>query len=486
LDQIKPNDKSLRAWYLLLFFLPIYGYFFQGGGWNQNAHFDLVRALVEEGTTRIDSYASNTGDISSMAGHTYSNKAPGFALIASLPYFVLYHAERSLGFDVGSSALINFNAHLLSFLLSALPAALLLLFLMEIFEDRGLAKPDTLLLTIFFGLGSLSLPYSGAFMPHNLVSCIIFVLWSKTSQKTLFPPGLAGFLSGLSLALDYSTLPVLALLFVWRFRSPLKFLYGASLPLLLLLLYNHFSFGSFWRLSYQATTSQFLDKDLVLGLFGVPKLERLYFLTFHPMKGLFYLSPIMLLGVMGLTWGVLKRRIQNFEIPALLIIIYYFLITLSMQTWTAGWGVGVRYLMPALPFIFYFSHNLAARLRALMIVLGIYSSIVVLAVSAVDSFMPAPNIWPVSDQELTANNPIQWASQSLRQGQLSINTQSMLEKFPSDDSPSDWDSYNLGELIGLRGLWSLLPLLGWVALGIFALLRAAIRGERRKKTLAAV
>ena len=40
-------------------------YFFTGGGWNQACHFDLVRALVERGTVRIDAYRENTGDESS-------------------------------------------------------------------------------------------------------------------------------------------------------------------------------------------------------------------------------------------------------------------------------------------------------------------------------------------------------------------------------------------------------------------------------------
>ena len=34
--------------------LGAYAYFYQAGGWNQNARFDLVRALVEQGTLTID------------------------------------------------------------------------------------------------------------------------------------------------------------------------------------------------------------------------------------------------------------------------------------------------------------------------------------------------------------------------------------------------------------------------------------------------
>src|SRR5438876_3836154 len=62
--------------------LASYAYFYQAGGWNQNSRFDLVRALVERGTVRIDAYADNTGDKTVFDGHVYSDKAPGQALAA--------------------------------------------------------------------------------------------------------------------------------------------------------------------------------------------------------------------------------------------------------------------------------------------------------------------------------------------------------------------------------------------------------------------
>src|ERR1035441_10028711 len=62
--------------------LVAYVYFYQGGGWNQNSRFDLVRAMVELGTLRIDAYRENTGDKAFANGHYYSDKAPGLALLA--------------------------------------------------------------------------------------------------------------------------------------------------------------------------------------------------------------------------------------------------------------------------------------------------------------------------------------------------------------------------------------------------------------------
>ena len=45
---------------LSLFFS--FAYFYEGGGWNQNTRFDLVRAIVEDRSVRIDPYHENTGD----------------------------------------------------------------------------------------------------------------------------------------------------------------------------------------------------------------------------------------------------------------------------------------------------------------------------------------------------------------------------------------------------------------------------------------
>src|SRR6201993_1308275 len=71
-----------------------YAYFYQAGGWNQNTRFDLVRAVLEQGTFSIDKYHANTGDKAFVDGHYYSDKAPGLSLI-SIP--LVAGAEPVLG-----------------------------------------------------------------------------------------------------------------------------------------------------------------------------------------------------------------------------------------------------------------------------------------------------------------------------------------------------------------------------------------------------
>ena len=71
-----------RALLILAVTFVSYAYFYEGGGWNQNSRFDLVRAIVEQGTLRIDAYHENTQDKSFYQGHYYSDKAPGLVLLA--------------------------------------------------------------------------------------------------------------------------------------------------------------------------------------------------------------------------------------------------------------------------------------------------------------------------------------------------------------------------------------------------------------------
>ena len=79
-------EKSFSRWKVasllgaVTFFSLIY--FYEGGGWNQNSRFDLLRAIVEQHTLQIDAYHENTQDKAHFQGHYYSDKAPGLVFLA--------------------------------------------------------------------------------------------------------------------------------------------------------------------------------------------------------------------------------------------------------------------------------------------------------------------------------------------------------------------------------------------------------------------
>ena len=54
-DDCRTADRrAILRWALCL--AGLYAFFYQGGGWNQNARFDTVRALVERGNFEITYY----------------------------------------------------------------------------------------------------------------------------------------------------------------------------------------------------------------------------------------------------------------------------------------------------------------------------------------------------------------------------------------------------------------------------------------------
>ena len=87
--------RGRRDIVLVVLLLFAYGFFQQHPAWNEFSRYDLVRALVEQGTTQIDSYQDNTGDKAFYAGHWYSDKAPGTALLG-VPVYVLLSVSNGL------------------------------------------------------------------------------------------------------------------------------------------------------------------------------------------------------------------------------------------------------------------------------------------------------------------------------------------------------------------------------------------------------
>src|ERR1700758_498025 len=95
-------------------------YFYEGGGWNQNSRFDLLRAIVERHTLQIDAYHQNTQDKAHFQGHYYSDKAPGQVFLA-VPFAVVARAGMRV---VGIDPLSARGEYFLSYVVTACTAAL--------------------------------------------------------------------------------------------------------------------------------------------------------------------------------------------------------------------------------------------------------------------------------------------------------------------------------------------------------------------------
>src|ERR1700704_4869035 len=121
------NDGRRIAATIVLLIFAIEGTFYHLGGWNQYARVSPTVAFVEPGTPytgtfRIDGLKDTvrlfTADWAESRGAFYSNKAPGVSLLGIVPYFLLYHLERSAGHDPKTIELTRINAFALNLWIS--------------------------------------------------------------------------------------------------------------------------------------------------------------------------------------------------------------------------------------------------------------------------------------------------------------------------------------------------------------------------------
>ncbi len=454
-DHVSSGQDRRALTLLFCVFALCYGYFFQGGGWNQNSHFDTIRALVEHGTTEITAYSRNTGDIGSIHGRVYSNKPPGLDYLGAPFYFVAYHLERAMGLDPSSFWQATFNAHLLTFCTSGLPAVLLVLLLYRHFRGQGATLREGLWLAAAFGAGSLAFPYAGAMVNHLLNACLLFAAWSllTSSASSHWTALLAGLLSGMAIATESLAAPAVMLFFfyvaVTRAADFPLFLLGVALLMGMLLTHNYLSFGSPFLTNTSIMSDSFKTKGQLLGVLGWPQPVRLFWLTFHPFRGIFICCPALLLSLLSIRRARPALTLET-AIP-LGIIGYHFLFNMSFNGWTAGWAAGPRYLIPGLPFLFSFALTGSRRFPAAAAVLSALSSVFMLIVSAVTVMVPAP------DSEPPLVSPVLACLGQLAAGRVSISAQSILD-LPATPYYSEWASYNLGEIAGLRGWASLIPI----------------------------
>jgi hypothetical protein len=111
-----------------------YGFFRQVPAWNEYSRYDLVRALVEDGTTRIDRLEQNTGDKAFYDGHYYSDKTPGTAFLGVPVYRLLTLTSTTSG---GGTPDPLTAVQALAFVESGIPTVLVVLLLLRLLRPAA-------------------------------------------------------------------------------------------------------------------------------------------------------------------------------------------------------------------------------------------------------------------------------------------------------------------------------------------------------------
>jgi len=251
-----------------------------------------------------------------------------------------------------------------------------------------------------------------------------------------------------------------------RWRVGLGVCIGASICAAVLFAYLYAAFGGL-RPSYSyydPTSFSFMQQQGYMGL-TYPHPDRLLKLLFGCSRGLFFASPVMAAAVVGI-WLLRKQR-RGPAIVAGAISLYYFLFNASFYWWKAGLTFGPRYAGACIPLLclglgVVWTRVSRTRRAALLLLAGVSAFTAIMVVST-SSQLAMQDSCPI----VHSSWPEFWA------GHLAANRESMLQ---ATESMSGAGAFNLGQILGLHGLASLIPLIAmWGAVA------AAIQRLTRQK-----
>jgi len=329
------------------------------------------RALIDFGELSLNRAMrvyGPVGDLSVRNGLFFPSKAPLLSFAAAPIYAVL----RSLaGGTIGLVPEIPlvFFARLF---LTVLPT-LLLLGLLRRFLEAYVDETITDLFVTFYALGTLAFSYSLQFLSHQTSAALLFAgfyagwRWSRSEapEAVLL---LVGLLSGLGVTAEYTSAMPAGLIAVWiAFARPgtlrdrvLRLAVvaaGALVPLAVLGAYHSRCFGSPLETGYKHLADAAYQPWHLGGFLGIrtPDPRAFVLSLFSPLRGLFALSPGLLLGIIGLR-RLWRARAQAPELGpiaiftiSLLVGYLYFTSSFSYESW--GWTTGPRHMTGLVPFL---------------------------------------------------------------------------------------------------------------------------------------
>lgn len=450
-----------------------YAYFIGPPAWNQNSRLALTRALVEQRTTIIDDYHISTGDKSLRDGHFYSDKAPGASLLALPGYALFYGVARLAGGDLPEVRVVPLydsdqpaddtarkpgdrlfynqpyrTALYLSRLLSTSLLAVAGVVALYLLARRQLARDHAALLTATYALATPALVYSAALYGHQpcadllLLGLALPLLTEETAHPRLAALA-TGLCLGLAVVCEYpAAVPVVVLAILALARRGPRFaawLVVGGLPCAAVLAVYHLAaFGHPLKTGYDYVyLAEFAEGMRIRYGIHAPDPTVLLELLFGRFRGLFYLAPVLILAAWGTVTQALARPADR-AWPArpvawasLAVIAFYLALNSGYYMWDGGAAVGPRHCVPMLPFL---ALGLAPALRR------VPRAVVVLALVSAAQMLAAAAAAPEAPQY---GDPL-WG-----------------HAWPHliHSQPGYGGATNLGLLLGLPGVLSVVPLL---------------------------
>ena len=338
-------------------------------------------SLVERGEATIDRYQTLTIDKAAFVRdgrtHYYMDKAPGVTLMA-VPFVWVTNAVTGAKsydqvIDITNPKLAEF-LRLRLHVAVAFGAAVLTAFAAVLLLDLGTGITGSpaagLFAALGYALGSIVWGWSTTLFGHAPVAALLLIatwaIWRGTSGERELErwryPLMAGAALGWAVAIEFpSALGGIAigLWALWRSREAAwpvrRRLYllavgTAVVAILPLIAYNQFAFGTPLMTGYQGVVG---FGGMNEGLFGLtyPKPLALWGILFGTRRGLLWVAPVLVLGVVGLVRMICNPATRDLGWLAAAVVGIVLAINASYAYWDGGASVGPRHSVPAIPFL---------------------------------------------------------------------------------------------------------------------------------------
>ncbi len=289
--------------------------------------------------------------------HFYSSKAPLLSFLA-----VPLYALQKLGGPVNELGQVFLGR----LFLSVIPTLLMLVFLRR-FLGAFIDAATVEVIVPTYALGTMAFSYATSFMSHQLTAVLVFATLYSAFQSIRRALGrwgfaLSGAFAGATVACEYTgvlfIVPIAVYVGVELWPSKRRLLEAVllvvvgSAPFLLgLMAYHRVCFGGAFVSGYKFLNDAAYQPWHLGGFLGIryPDFRALGLSLFSPLRGLFTLSPFLLLSLLGL--GALRKVSRSLFIMVLLALLgsLYFTASFSYDSW--GWTVGPRHLTALLPLL---------------------------------------------------------------------------------------------------------------------------------------
>ena len=371
---------------IFAFFLALYVLIFRGEYYSMDemARYGLTKTIVLE----------HDLSITKADGTSFSIPYPLLQSVAAVPLYMLGELLAG-GID---PILREETGRLFVSLFNSIVTALSCVVFFRLCRRLDGGARSSLLLTLVFGLSTITLPYARVFLSEPLTGLLLmFAALLALSSSRERPLG--GIFAGLFLALaaanNYIALPAMGIFFmffVFQSGGPKEVLRAETLKdarlwgLILFgmaavaegLWYNHVRFGSYFSSAYhyyEAPPNTVYPEGM--GLLSYPILAGIYGFLLSPMRSVFLYSPPLIGALFGWRRFITERgktAVFLLSIPLLYLLVYS-----KWFGWHGGYAWGPRYMVSVtgfflIPFIYlirdYSRLRPATRLSVLAMCIG--------------------------------------------------------------------------------------------------------------------